>query len=263
MNEPLLDFLRETPEGLLQVDDLDACRLLLATLFEADKPAPEKMLAWACNSQFPDELLLFVADLFRPTAAWRDFLLVCLRNWDGWEAVDFPKTFTDEYAALGVRYYIAKGDLRRAWDKINKLRKQGFFAEGAEEAHVFFASPVCLKALVEELFAKMLARQLVSPLDPIDVERAEMYAARNVFETKPHSLGRKPRAYKTTMPRPGWQFAELFGTKHLGGLVLTFKIAPVGAMILKIAEHFAAKRSDAKKKKHQKALETYMAMLNK
>lgn len=143
----------------------------------------------------------------------------------------------DAYWERRIRWFIGRGDLRRAWDELNKARpripiQQDFVV--ADEPHETegmgrTANLQMLARLVNELFATMVTQDLLSPITNQERERVE-------HELR--STGSKPVS--------GIGFAKLF--------VVFSNSATVASKILAIAKHFSAQKNLRRQQRNKEHL---------
>src|SRR3990167_1260392 len=169
------------------------------------------------------------------------------------ERPEFAKCFSsDQFWLHRVRWYIAKGDFRRAWDELKRAWR-GFFV-GPKDTSVWLrgirpnwyyyaASKKVLAQLVHELYHGMLDKQIIDPITEDD------HALRTAKQ-KVHVYGIRVRevaavhVHTRTVIVAGIDFARLFRrTEQPYDVTKPLVLADEGAMILKIAEYWRQQRN--------------------
>lgn len=176
----------------------------------------------------------------------------------------------DTYWASVVRRYIATYDYHRAYDEVKKASKGIRVGQPHQEdenlltadttPRRFAASKQTVGQLVCELFAAMVAHGLLQPLDEGNyvLESSRVYVT--CYETKLGGNRRKPRKYEQRTTVAGFEFARLFAILSARVSYLNRPpdiFSPEGGMILTMARHFADKKSESRRRKHDAAVAEY------
>lgn len=176
----------------------------------------------------------------------------------------------DTYWTSVVRRYIATYDYHRAYDEVKKASKGIRVGQPHEEADKnpfkpdtaprrFAASKQAVGQLVRELFAAMVAHRVLQPLAEGDHALGRKKERVTVYETKPRGH-RKPRKYEQCTTVAGLEFARLFLIRPACGSYENRQpdiFSPEGGMILTMARHFADKKSEFRRRKHDAAVAEY------
>ncbi len=259
MNKALIDFIKQSSTGLTSIADKRQCERIVTILLDEEHMAVEPVLERICHSQFAAELLDFVMEKYRGTTAWSEFLKKVIAiphaKWVKYDVDGFHWKAENEYIKWHIRYFIVKKDFRRAWDEINKaLSRLGFgigiHCRNDREVADF------LKSLVRELFEAMVTAAKLQSLALADYTDVNTSPSHTVYETKPNHH-HKPRSYSASFKRPSLAFAALWGETKSPGDWRVRTFTPEGGMVLKIAEHFHNRKSEARRQKHLEAVAGY------
>ncbi len=180
----------------------------------------------------------------------------------------------DDFWIYKVRYYIVRKDFRRAWEELNKAYKgllnHGIVKENYKNRIDFIeacsdrynrgwkATYETIGRLAMELYHSMSnAEKLEGSLE--DFRSCSRSVAVPVYKIKGPS---KPVAYMQQSDRPSFDFAESFVDVGQDAGYVGWNqprhFTDAGAAILMIAEHFASKRRETRRRKYEERLAAYV-----
>lgn len=174
--EAFTAFVRDEPTGIDQTRFYSHAEAALSTLFEEGMSAAE-LLQRTGHGLFGDRLLNRIAEMFREAGRWSEFVKALLdmaadfirkEFYDRKEVLAlideiplyprhpfFQSLGGDAYWTRKIRWHIAKGDFRRAWDEFKKARKGGDL----------MPSYRTFDLLARELYRAMVAQGLINQIE--------------------------------------------------------------------------------------------------
>lgn len=220
------DSLIADPEAFAAIADLNDSRWTIKFLIKQGVPLVA-VVKRCLESEHAKELIGELITKLKQATDLLPFLIAITnkipeKEWEDHDLGEYYRTLVDKRNTLEVKYFLTKGDYRRAWDEVKRVRDSSKIER--------------LRELVRKVYNVLVETGKIKP-----VTDSTRIAQSNL---RPNS-NRKDN-------RPGWEFACELGVKRNDKCVWLFDLSIEGAMVLSLTSYFNKERDE---RRRQKALE--------